>query len=335
MNSLSIGDLANSFLLQRRGTALKTEMSRLTQELATGQVSDIKSVLAGNFSYLSDLENSMKTLEGYKVASTEASQVTGTMQSILANIQDIGAQFSADLISVSTGGLDAIALQNATTARQYLDSVVSSLNTEFAGRKLFSGTAVNSSPLASSSDLIDALRTELSGVVGAGAKEAAAEAWFDDPAGFDAIVYQGSTAALAPFRLSQTEDISLDVRANSNEIKEVLRHLTMAALADDATLVSGPAERLEILQSAGEGLFNNQSSLTALRANIGFSEARIDQIATRNASEMTALEYAKGTLLAADPFETVTRLEEVQFQLQSLYTVTSRSSELKLVNFLR
>ena len=335
MNSLSIGDLANSFLLQRRGTALKTEMSRLTQELATGQVSDIKSVLAGNFSYLSDLENSMKTLEGYKVASTEASQVTGTMQSILANIQDIGAQFSADLISVSTGGLDAIALQNATTARQYLDSVVSSLNTEFAGRKLFSGTAVNSSPLASSSDLIDALRTELSGVVGAGAKEAAAEAWFDDPAGFDAIVYQGSTAALAPFRLSQTEDISLDVRANSNEIKEVLRHLTMAALADDATLVSGPAERLEILQSAGEGLFNNQNSLTALRANIGFSEARIDQIATRNASEMTALEYAKGTLLAADPFETVTRLEEVQFQLQSLYTVTSRSSELKLVNFLR
>jgi flagellar hook-associated protein 3 FlgL len=335
MNSLSIGDLAHSFLLQNRGSALKTELSRLTQELATGQVSDIKSVLAGNFSYLSDIENSMETLAGYKVASAEATHLTGTMQAVLGNVQDISGNFAADLISVSSGGLDTIAQQSATEARQHLDSVVSALNTNFAGRNLFSGTATDTIPLPTSDTILDALRTELAGISGATAKATAAEAWFSDPAGFDAAIYQGSNDTLAPFRLSETDNVSLDIRANSSELKDVIRHLAMAGLANDASLAIDATERKSILLSSGEGLIAAQDNLTSLRANIGFTEARIDQIATRNASEMTSMEYAKGNLLAADPFETVARLEEVQFQLQSLYTITSKSSELKLVNFLR
>ncbi|MFT6025434.1 MAG: flagellar hook-associated protein 3 FlgL [Ascidiaceihabitans sp.] len=335
MNSLSIGDLANSFLLQRRGTALKVEMSRLTQELATGQVSDIKTVLAGNFSYLSDIENSMRTLAGYKVASAEAAQMTGTMQAVLENVQNVSSDFAADLIAVSTGGLDSIAKQSATEAHQHLDSVVSALNTNFAGRNLFSGTATNTVPMPSSDTILSALRAELSGIIGADSKAAAAKAWFDDPAGFDSVIYQGSADDLAPFRLSDTEDLSLNVRANSGELKDIIRNLAMAGLANDASLAIGAAERKDILLASGEGLISAQDNLTSLRANIGFAEERIDQIATRNASEMTAMEYAKGSLLAADPYETVTRLEEVQFQLQSLYTITSRSSELTLVNFLR
>ncbi|MDG1470181.1 MAG: flagellin [Ascidiaceihabitans sp.] len=335
MNGLSIGDLANSFLLQRRGTALKTEMSRLTQELATGQVTDIKTVLAGNFSYLSDIENSMKTLAGYKVAGAEATQLSGTMQAVLENVQNISSDFAADLLAVSSGGLDSIAQQSATEARQQLGSVVSALNTNFAGRNLFSGTATNTVPMPTSDTIIDALRTELAGVTGSASKAAAAKAWFDDPAGFDTVIYQGSNDALAPFRLSDTEDISLDIRANSEELKEVIRHLALAGLANDASLSIDAAERSDILLASGEGLIKAQDNLTALRANVGFTEARIDQISTRNASEMTSMEYAKGTLLSVDPFETVTRLEEVQFQLQSLYTVTSRSSELTLLNFLR
>lgn len=335
MNSLSIGDLANSYLLQQRGTALKTELSRLTQELASGQVSNIKSVLAGNFSYLSDIENSMETLAGYKVASTEATHLTGTMQAVLGNVQNVSSGFATGVLSVSSGGIDTIAQQSAAEARQHLDSVVSALNTNFAGRNLFSGTATDTIPLPTSDTILDALRTELTGINGATAKAAAAEAWFNDPSGFDNIIYQGSDDDLAPFRLSETDNVSLNIRANSTELKDVLRHLAMAGLANDATLAIDANERKDILLSSGEGLIAAQDNLTSLRASIGFTEARIDQIATRNASELTSMEYAKGSLLAADPFETVTRLEEVQFQLQSLYTITSRSSDLKLVNFLR
>ncbi len=77
-----------------------------------------------------------------------------------------------------------------------------------------------------------------------------------------------------------------------------------------------------------------QDDVIALRADVGFVESRIEKVAARNAAEVTGLEFAKVALLEIDPYEAATRLEEAQFQLQSLYTVTVRMSQLSLVNFL-
>ncbi len=104
MNGLSLGDLATSFMLQNRGSALKAEMSRLTQELTSGQVADVKSVLAGNYSYLTGLEASLSTLQGYKTASAEAAHFAGSMQSVLENVQDSTSNLGTNLIIVSSGG---------------------------------------------------------------------------------------------------------------------------------------------------------------------------------------------------------------------------------------
>jgi flagellar hook-associated protein 3 FlgL len=73
MNGLSFGDLANPFMLQQRGAALKIEMAQLTQELTSGQVSDVKNVVAGNYSYLTDIETGLLALKEHKIATTEAS----------------------------------------------------------------------------------------------------------------------------------------------------------------------------------------------------------------------------------------------------------------------
>jgi flagellar hook-associated protein 3 FlgL len=232
------------------------------------------------------------------------------------------------------GGNDSIALRSAAEAQQHLGSIVAALNTNFGGRTLFSGTATGTAPISSADDIIDALRTELSGVVGGPAKIAAAEAWFDSPTGFDAIIYQGSQDALAPFRMSQVENLELDVRVTDGAIKDTLRHVAMAALSDDVALGINAQERQAILSASGQGLLGSQDSLVSLRATIGTTQARMDQIMTRNASEKLSLDFARSSLLAADPFETATRLEEVQFQLQSLYTLTVKSSQLSLVNFL-
>ena len=98
--------------------------------------------------------------------------------------------------------------------------------------------------------------------------------------------------------------------------------------------MSMPTEREALLRAAGVGLLTNQDDLTAIRAKVGYANSRIENIATRNASESVSLEYAKGSLLEANPYETTIRLEEVQFQLQSLYTVTTKTSKLSFVNFL-
>ena len=106
------------------------------------------------------------------------------------------------------------------------------------------------------------------------------------------------------------------------------------ALSGDDALTMDATERKALLQAAGDGMLQNQTDLTALRARVGYAEARIETVTIGNANEKLSLEYAKGALLGADPYDTATRLEEVQFQLQSLYAVTVKASQLSLVNFL-
>lgn len=334
MNSLSLGDLASSFMLQKRGSALKTEISRLTQELTSGQVADVKSVLAGNYGYLTDIETGLSTLQGYKVSTTEAAQFAGTVQSVLETVQESTSDFGTDLIMVSSGGLDNVAKQSGTEALQVLKSTMSALNTNQSGRSLFSGAATNQASFGSADDLMTELRSVVTGISGATAKLNAIENWFNDASGFDAVIYNGSETGLSAFSLSNSEEITLDIKGTDPNLKATLMNLAVAAISSDETLNVGSSERRALLLAAGQGLFQAQDGLTALRAQVGYSEERIENIATRNASESLSLEYAKGTLLGADPYETASRLEEVQFQLQSLYAVTVKTSQLSLVNFL-
>ncbi|MEP3513727.1 MAG: hypothetical protein ABJN38_18325 [Lentilitoribacter sp.] len=334
MSSVSLGDLSQTFLMQRRSVALRQDMSRLTDELSSGRVSDVREILAGNHNYLSELERSLEVLDGYSVANAEAAYFTAAMQSSLDNVQDFSSQLGIDLILASGGPLGVIAGSPSGNANTQLQGIVRSLNSDIAGRSLFAGTATDTVPLANAETIIDELRLAITGQTTPEDIVAAAETWFNDPAGFDTLIYTGSATELAPFVLSDSERVSLDVRANDSAIKDILMNTALAALADDPTLGLTVPEQSELFGITGLALQSNQDLLTDLRSGIGFTEARIETISVRNQAEETSVEFARNQLLAADPFETATQLEDVQFHLQSLYTVTVRSSQLSLVNFL-
>lgn len=334
MSSVSLGDLSQSFLTQRRSVELREAMSKLTDELSSGKVSDVKEVLSGNQNYLTDLERSLKVLEGYSDANSEAAYYTSTMQTALERVQDFAGQLGLDLILAGGGPVGVIAGSLPENAQTQLEGMINSLNSDIAGRSLFAGTTTDRNPLESA----DTLLTNLSAVlVGAGSPQDiidTAQLWFDDPAGFDTLIYAGSNTALAPFSLSDTERVSIDVRANNPAIKQTLLYTAVAALADDPALGLDANGKTELFRLAGLGLQTGQDQITDVRARIGIAEARIATISVRNQAEATSTEAARNELLLADPFETATRLETVQFQLQSLYSVTVRSSQLSLVNFL-
>lgn len=334
MSSTSIGDLSQSFLFQRRSVALRQDLTRLTDELSSGKVSDVRQVLAGNHNYLTGLERSLEVLQGFKVANTEASYLTAAMQLSLDRVQDFGGQLGLDLILASGGPVGVISGTPSENARTQLQGMVSSLNDDIAGRSLFAGVATNRTPLPNADILIDQVRTAISGQTTPADIMAAAKAWFADPAGFDAVSYTGSATALAPFSLSETENVSLDIKANDTALKDLLMHTALAALADDPALGLNVNQKSELFGLTGIGLQSNQDQLTSLRARIGFTQERIEMISARNESEETSIEFARNALLLADPFETATTLENVQFHLQSLYSVTVRSSQLSLVNYL-
>lgn len=334
MSTTSLGDLAQSFTLRQRNSVLRTEMSRLTEELSTGRVSDLRQVLQGNYSYLTDLERKLEVLQGYKVATTEATHFADGMQTALERVEDIGQSLSGSLITSGTSSIGTAVNDTAAEAGNALEALMATLNTKVSGRSLFGGTATDRPPLASADDLLAALGTAVGGATSVADIQTAAQAWFDDPAGFDAVIYQGATTGLSPFAASDTDRISLDVRATDSRLKDMIRLVAVTALADDAALALDAQQKSELFLDAGTRMLGARDGITSLRAGVGYVEARIDAAATRNAAEMTSLDFARGALLGVDPYETATKLEDVQFQLQSLYSVTVRMSQLSLVNFL-
>lgn len=334
MTMTSIGDLAQGLMLRSRTVQLRQTMDRLTGELATGQVRDVTARLGGDFTYLSEIDRSLAQLGGYRLATSEAALFADAAQAGLARIQDVVSDLGPVLISASVSGL-AISRENAVTqAGAALEATLGALNGEVSGRSLFAGTATDRAPLASADTLLTALRSELAGLTTAGDIIAATDAWFADPAGFTAVMYDGAATALAPFRLGAGEQVSMTLKADDPALTGLARDLALAALATEPALGLTEAVQDSLLGAAGESLMAGDGQLTALRADLGFAQARIEAAEARNAAAQASLEHARGELLQADPFETATRLEEVQFRLESLYSVTVRTSRLSLLSFL-
>jgi len=335
MNVTSIGDMAHGLMLRTRSTALKSSMITLTDELASGQTSDVATRLGGDYSYLSDIDYNLSRLGGYSVTASEASLFTGAAQLGLERMQTTAATLGAELLKINPISIDTIRLHTGQQARVGLDTVLAALNGSVGGRSVFAGIATDVSPMESSTTLIAELKNEVSGMVLTSQILQTIDDWFADGGGFKATMYSGSDQPLAPIQVGTSERVTLSLQADNPEFRSVLRNMALAVLATDPDLGLDVDAQNALLHVAGEGLLNSGTDLTGLRADIGYTEARIEEASSRNAAAQTSLEIARNELLAADPYETASRLEEVQFQLESLYAVTVRTSRLTLLSFLK
>lgn len=335
MTLTAIGDLARGMTLRNRAVEIKNQLETLSSEMSTGQVQDISGHLGGDYSHILDLDRNLARLDAFKIATAEAGLFTDAMQQSLTTFGHSVGEVTSSLLAFGAAN-HAVSVEHASVqARHELDTMVSALNTRAGGRSVFSGIATDVSPLPSSDTLLAALEAELTGLTTLTDIRQAAEDWFDDPTGFDAVIYQGSDTNLSPLQVSENERVNLPITATDPAIKAALRDVAVAALASDDALDLPSQQRAILFKELGTGLANAQDSTIRLRAEVGAAEARVDEAETRNAAARASLEYSRNALIEADPYETATRLQTIQFQLESLYSVTVRNSNLSLVNFLR
>lgn len=335
MNITSIGDLAQTLMLRHRSVELKQTISTLTDELNSGHVSDVSKRLGNDFSYLSDIERNLTRLGGFTVATNEAKLFADAAQTRLERLHDMSSELSSSLVSASPAELPIVIENLGNQAKGNLELVISALNGSVAGRSLFAGTATDRTPLATADVMLAELVPLVTGLTSAADVETAVRDWFSDPGGFEAVMYQGSDDTLSPIQIGPGQQVNMSLKADDPAFRDTLGNFALVALAGDTALGFDKGVQNDLFRGAGAALVGSQNKLTQVQADLGFAEARIEESATRNASARTGLEYAKNSLLEADPFEAAIRLKEAQFQLESLYTVTVRSSKLSLLNFMR
>lgn len=333
MSLVSLGDMAQSFLLRRQNVALKSDLQQLSTELTTGRVADTSARVSGDLVPLSGIDASLARLKGYGSVATEAALFTGAMQTALGVIDDLSSDLSASLLaaagSVASPRVDATGVD----ARHRFETAVSALNTRFGDRTLFAGTATTGAATVGANAMMQALDAVVVGMTSAADVETAVAAWFDAPTGFAAQAYQGG-GSLAPLAIAPGEEAVVDVTATDPAIRATLKGLAMAALLDRGVLSGQPDARRDLARLAGVSLLQSQTDRAHLSARLGTVEGQIGTATARNSAETTALQIARSDIVAADPFETASRLEETQAQLEKIYAITARMTRLSLMDYL-
>ena len=335
MTFSAIGDLAKGYALRSRNSVLQKQLERLSNEMTTGRTSDPVERLGGHLSYLSQIEHDLARHSSFSTGAQELAISAAAMQQSLERVGSVsdGVVESLALV-VSAGGSTDLATV-ASEARGALESTVSALNTQAGGRHLFAGVATDTAPLASATELLAALRTEIAGETTVSGVISAMDTFFDGPdAGFETLIYQGSNTGIAAVSLGNGEAAQLDLKANHPAFRATLRNLALVGLADDPALSLDEESRRSLLDAALEGLLTAKSQQVTVRADLGFAQERIEQAKTRLETEVSSLELARNRLLAIDPYDVATELEASRNQLETLYTVTARLSNLNLVSFL-
>lgn len=336
MNFVSVGDMAQMFRLQRQNVAIKTEMGRLTQELTTGIKSDIGAALNGDFSTISGIDRSLRTLEAYKFASQEAETLSSTMQAVTDTLSSIASGFGSALLTAGSSGSKSMIDAAANSALEKFSSAVSAINSNTSGRFVFSGQSTDVSPLADADTILAALSTLVASETTVGGVIDAVDAWFNAPAGgggYLDVAYQGG-APFDAFRIGQGEETSLKITAANQDIRDYLKSLSVGALLADGLFAGDTASRALIASAAGEQVLTAAGSLATVGGTIGAAQEHIETVLTRNSAETASLTISRNQLVSVDEYDSATALQALQTQMETLYTLTARLANLSLTDYI-
>ncbi len=333
--TFTMGDLAQVRMLTGQGSRLKSQMNQLSVEATTGLVADKTARLKGNYVQVAGIESRLGQIAAYRTVTSEQLILTSGMQTAINTVSSqsnalgsalLGAVSSQNELRISALGDDATAT---------LKSVLSALNVRIGERSLFSGKATGTQTFGSADELMDALQNAVtaSGAVSSGDVEAAVNAFFSDPSGFQATSYKGGDSN-DPVPIGPGETAQVDVTGMDPAIVGMIKGVAMAGLLARGVLSGSVTARSDLMRRAGESLAGTQELLAGLGAHVGSTEAAMQNAATRNDAEKDTLESARLNLLSVDQYETATKYQETQGQLQALYTLTSRASRLSLVDYL-
>lgn len=331
----SIGDLARNLVLQRQTGALKAEVDRLSQELATGRVADTIRRARGDTAPVSAVEIGLARANALRDAASAGLRRADALQTAMAGIDAGAGSVYRDILGLGPEPTMATVANVAADARGRFEDAVSVLRSSSGGRSLFGGAAVDGPAIADAATILAGVDAA---VLAAGATTpeeivAAVTDWFDDPAGFAATAYLGSTDPEGPIPTGGGEGIALTLTALDPGLRRTLAALASAARAGDPSLAPGAGaailrETVAVFASASDG------RIAAAEA-LGRAERRLAEAVTARGAEATALSISRNELVSSDPFEVASALQGAQRQIETIYAVTARLARLSLADFLR
>ncbi|MEM9043672.1 MAG: flagellin [Pseudomonadota bacterium] len=336
MDFQGLPDLLASGRLQRRVAQVSSDLIRATEETTTGRVSDLIAASNNDPARIAGLERAL-TLNNNQSGILDVSTLrAATTQESLEIVQGAVESFGPELLaSVSINDISS-ADRKAAPARDAFATVVAALNARFGGRTLFAGTATDQAALAPADQILAEIQTLTAAATGPAAAIAVVDAYFAPGGGFETTGYVGSTTDVVGVELAEGARLDYAIRADDPQIRGALRSLALAVVGNEGSFgAADNASRLTVLEASAEAAIQSTPEVIDLRAALGVAEERLDVAKTRVSGERSFLNQALNAIVQRDPFEAATEFTALERQLQTMFSITARLSQLNLNNFIR
>lgn len=333
MATIGVPTLLSAQRLLDTTASLRRQADVARTELTTGRRVDLPAALGPDIGAAFALRATIDAIGLRRQGLDIAAAASGITQRALAALGEGGRDVATNALAANARGDNAALATAAVEARAKLADAVGSLNTRFAGQALFAGDATDQDALVGAGKLLADVSALYAAAPDAAAFNAALDAYFDDPAGgFQTEVYAGGAGSAPSVELAPGERVAVNARADERPIRDLVRGLSIIAVAGAA-----PASGLRegALFAASSATLDGVDGLIARRAEIGVAEQRIAQTLSLLEAEEATLTEAYNAKTARDPFEAAVRLQALETQLGAALTLTARISQLTLTNFLR
>lgn len=309
-----------------RISEIREQLSATAQEAVTGRHSDITEHLDGQ---VGKAMLSNKMVEGISlqrqtlaIRETRLDMTQASLEQVQNATTALGVQMQAaigrdDIPSLELAGRDA---------ESALEQIFSALNVRHGDRYLFAGDATSTPPLQSPEVMLDEIRIIAQTSPDSATYGAALDTYFNDPAGgWQTSIYSGTATSSDP-------DAVVAIDPAITQLISGLATLALNKPGEDIALfdIDSPA-----LQKAAISLSSGETALVNLRGDRGVNQEQIVlNIASLDKEELILTDLFN-TLTAKDQYEAATELKDLEASLEASYVLTTRLSDMSLLNYLR
>nr|WP_325250184.1 flagellin [Amylibacter sp.] len=275
------------------------ELSKLTQETASGIKQDVFAENAGAATKSLQMRSFMASTSAYK-ASNEL--LEGKLDSTYEALSNLTGEARNFLNLSLAGGITSMNRDEySQEAKDTLARMVTALNTTYSGEFLFSGLSTDQK----------AVEIDASG---------------------NSVNYLGDTTGTPSARIDDDVALNYGIRADDPAFTAIFDALNTVLTTDLNALSDADFEtmRENVTTSLNDGI----TGLTSLAAGLGNNQNILETKINDQNSRLNIYNNAIAGIETADPEETALRLNQLLNQLEVSYQVTSRLNGMSLLNYL-
>ncbi|MGV1834852.1 flagellar hook-associated family protein [Rhizobium rhizogenes] len=330
----------------------QNEMTDASTEATTGVYADIGVSLGSGTASSVNLTRDVTRIDSILSSNSVVNQRMTSSQTALSDMSSQAQKFMDQLVALRGNSDDSSIQLTQQTATATMSSFVADANTMVNGEYLFAGTNTDVQPMTDNSTaattaiqsaLDDYATAQYPGA--ASTAEAVSNLTGDQMKDFITNVAEPLVTSDSSWsdwssasdqnmssRISNSEVIESSTNANATGMRYLALSTTVAnalmgqGLSQDA-LNAVTDQATSYARQAIDGL-NNQAS------QLGLSQARLTDANTSLNAQKTIINTNISDLTGVDAYEASTKVNSLQTQLETAYTIVSKIQQLSLVNYL-